>query len=49
MGLLVGEIFELHALGEACRARGSWDFLLSAQPLPFLGAVGSPVNPIALL
>jgi kynurenine formamidase len=49
MGLLVGEIFELDSLAEACRARGSWDFLLSAPPLPFLGAVGSPVNPIAVL
>jgi kynurenine formamidase len=49
MGLLVGEIFELDALAEACRDRGAWDFLFSAPPLPFVGAVGSPVNPLAVL
>ncbi len=49
MGLLVGEIFELDELARSCRARGAWDFLFSAPPLPFLGAVGSPVNPIAVL
>jgi hypothetical protein len=49
MGLLVGEIFELDELARSCRARGAWDFLFSAPPLPFIGAVGSPVNPIAVL
>jgi kynurenine formamidase len=49
MGLLVGEIFELDELAAACRAQGDWDFLLAAPPLPFLGAVGSPANPVAVL
>ena len=49
MGLLVGEIFELDALAETCRAAGVWEFLFAAPPLPFLGAVGSPVNPLAVL
>jgi len=48
MGLLVGEIFELDALAEACRADGVWAFLFCAPPLPFTGAVGSPVNPLAV-
>ncbi len=49
MGLLIGEIFELDALAEECRDLGTWEFLLSAVPLPFAGAVGAPVNPLAIL
>ena len=48
MGLLIGEIFVLDALAEACRADGRWDFLFTAPPLPFIGAVGSPINPLAV-
>jgi kynurenine formamidase len=48
MGLLLGELFELDALADACAADGRYDFLLSAAPLPLVGAVGGPVNPIAL-
>ncbi|MEX0760632.1 MAG: cyclase family protein, partial [Tistlia sp.] len=48
MGLTVGEIFALDALAADCAADGCWEFLFVAQPLPFTGAVGSPVNPIAL-
>ena len=48
MGLLVGELFDLDDLAEDCARDGRYEFLLSAQPLPFTGAVGSPVNPIAL-
>ena len=29
-------------------ADGRYDFLLSALPLPITGAVGSPINPMAL-
>ena len=28
---------------------GSYEFLLSAPPLPITGAVGSPINPVAVL
>lgn len=49
MGLLIGEIFELDALAESCRAAGAYEFLFAAPPLPFVGAVGSPVNPLAVL
>jgi kynurenine formamidase len=49
MGLTIGEMWNLEALAEACVARGRWDFLLSAAPLPITGAVGSPINPVAVL
>jgi kynurenine formamidase len=48
MGLLIGEIFALDALAEDCAGDGVYEFLFSAAPLPFTGAVGSPVNPIAV-
>ncbi len=48
MGLLVGEIFDLEALASDCAADGTYEFLLSAPPLPITGGVGSPVNPIAI-
>jgi kynurenine formamidase len=47
-GLLVGEIFDLEALAEACAADGIYEFLLTAAPLPITGGVGSPVNPLAV-
>lgn len=47
IGLLVGEMWDLDALAEDCAADGVHEFLLAAQPLPFTGAVGSPVNPVA--
>lgn len=49
MGLTIGEMWNLDALADACAARGRWDFLLSAAPLPITGAVGSPINPVAIL
>jgi hypothetical protein len=48
MGLLIGEIWDLEGLAEACAADGHYDFLLSALPLTITGAVGSPINPMAL-
>lgn len=49
MGLTIGEMWNLDELAEACAALGRWEFLLSAAPLPITGAVGSPINPVALL
>ena len=49
LGLTIGEMWNLDALAEACASAGRWEFLLSAPPLPITGAVGSPVNPVALL
>jgi kynurenine formamidase len=48
MGLLVGEIWSLEALGDACAADGRYEFLFVGPPLPFTGAVGSPLNPLAI-
>jgi kynurenine formamidase len=48
MGLLVGEIFDLEALAEDCAADGRYEFFFGAPPLPITGAVGSPVNPLAI-
>jgi kynurenine formamidase len=49
MGMILGENFELDALAEACAAAGRHEFFFAGQPLPIRGAVGGPVNPIAVL
>ncbi len=48
MGLFIGEMWALDELAEHCAADGRYEFLLSAPPLPVTGAVGSPLNPVAL-
>ncbi|MBX6764807.1 MAG: cyclase family protein [Rubrobacteraceae bacterium] len=48
MGLTIGEMFDLEALAEDCARDGVYEFLLVAGPLPVTGAVGAPVNPIAV-
>jgi kynurenine formamidase len=48
MGLTIGEMWDPEALAADCAADGVYEFLLVAPPLPITGAVGSPVNPIAL-
>lgn len=48
IGLLIGEMWDLDALAEDCAADGVYEFWLTAAPLPITGAVGSPVNPIAV-
>ena len=48
MGLLIGEIFDLEALADDCANDGVYEFLFSAPPLPITGAVGSPINPLAV-
>ena len=49
MGLMLGELWNLESLAEACRADGNYAFQLVAPPLCIPGAVvGSPVNPIAV-
>ncbi|GLY29739.1 cyclase family protein [Kineosporia sp. NBRC 101731] len=48
IGLFIGEMWDLDALAADCAHDGVWDFLLTAAPLPVTGAVGSPVNPIAI-
>jgi kynurenine formamidase len=48
MGLYVGEMWDLDALAGACATDGRYAFWLTAVPLPVTGAVGSPVNPLAV-
>jgi kynurenine formamidase len=48
MGLMQGQNWVLDPLAEACAADGRYTFLLDATPLPLTGALGSPVQPVAL-
>jgi kynurenine formamidase len=48
MGMTLGEILDLEELAADCAADGVWEFFLAAAPLPVTGAVGAPVNPIAV-
>lgn len=48
MGLLLGEFWDMTALAADCNADGVYEFQLVAPPLRVIGAVGSPVNPIAM-
>jgi len=48
MGLSVGEIFYLADLAKDCKRDGRYEFLFVAPALPITGAVGSPVNPLAI-
>jgi kynurenine formamidase len=48
IGLFIGEMWDLDALAADCAADGVYEFWLTAAPLPVTGAVGAPVNPIAV-
>jgi len=48
IGLFLGEMWDLDMLAADCAHDGVYDFWLTAAPLPITGAVGSPVNPIAV-
>ncbi|MGF0310232.1 MULTISPECIES: cyclase family protein [Nocardiaceae] len=48
IGLFLGEMWDLDALAEHCAGDGTYDFFLTAAPIPVTGAVGAPVNPIAV-
>lgn len=48
MGLTQGQNFDLEELASACADDGRHTFLLEASPIPFTGAVGAPVNPVAV-
>jgi kynurenine formamidase len=48
MGLTVGEIFDFTALAKDCAEDQRYEFLFVAPALPITGAVGSPVNPLAI-
>ncbi|GAA2713398.1 cyclase [Actinoplanes palleronii] len=48
IGLFLGEMWDPDALAADCAQDGVYEFWLTAAPLPITGAVGSPVNPIAV-
>jgi kynurenine formamidase len=48
IGLFLGEMWDLDALAVDCAADGVYEFFLTAAPIPVTGAVGAPVNPIAV-
>ncbi|RBY90306.1 cyclase family protein [Blastococcus sp. TBT05-19] len=48
IGLFIGEMWDLDALAADCAQDGVYDFWLTAAPLRVTGAVGAPVNPIAV-
>lgn len=48
LGVYIGEIWWLEELAEDCAEDGIYDFFIAAQPLNIPGAVGSPLNPIAI-
>ena len=48
MGLFLGELWDLDGVADACAGDGVYEFMLCAAPIPFTGAVGSPVNPVAI-
>jgi kynurenine formamidase len=49
LGLTIGELWDLDALAEACHERGSFEMLITAEPLHVRGGVGSPANALAVI
>ncbi len=48
LGLFIGEMWDLDTLAADCAADGVHEFWLTAVPIPVVGAVGAPVNPLAV-
>jgi kynurenine formamidase len=48
VGLLLGELFWLDDLASDCRQDSVYEFFFVAPPLPIIGAVGSPIQPVAI-
>lgn len=48
LGLSLAELLVLDELAAASASDGSWDFLFVAAPLPLVGGLGSPINPLAI-
>ena len=48
MGMVFGEMWELEALAADCAADDVYEFQLVAAPLMVTGAVGAPVNALAI-
>jgi len=48
LGMYIGEIWWLEELAADCEKDQRYEFFLAAQPLNVTGAVGSPLNPVAI-
>jgi kynurenine formamidase len=48
MGLFLLDNCDLEELAHKCESSGRWTFSFQLAPLRFVGATGSPVNPIAV-
>ncbi len=48
IGITMGEIFYLKNLAADCAADRVYEFFFCGPPLPITGAVGSPLNPMAI-
>jgi kynurenine formamidase len=48
MGMTQGQNFDLETLAADCADDGVYEFFLDASPQPFVGGIGSPVNPVAI-
>lgn len=48
LGVYIGEIWWLEELAADCAEDGRYEFFLASQPLNIPGAVGSPLNPVAI-
>lgn len=48
MGMPLGEMLDFEELAADCAADGIFEFLFTGPPIKFVGAVGSPVNPLAV-
>jgi len=47
MGMPIFDNLDLEAVAKEAAKRNRWEFLVTASPLPYQGATGSPINPIA--
>ena len=47
MGMPIFDNLDLEAVSREAAKRNRWEFLVTAAPMPYPGATGSPLNPIA--
>ena len=47
-GSPIGELWDLERLGEVCREKKRWSFMLTSAPLNVEGGVASPPNALAI-
>ena len=48
LGMTLGEILDFEELSGDCAEDGVYEFFLTAPPIKFAKAVGSPINPLAI-